>query len=336
MNRVYAKEKLIVDQEAKFKQDIKVLGTARINTDLRVDNEMRVDGTARFNGNVKFNNIELTSLSDTSTKVLIVTANGSVKKVELKSLGMVPDNLPIYCPPGDVLNPWWQSGLNKIFSPCPPVNVGIGTTTPNHKLHVIGRIYSNTGVLLGSAGGTTDALINGFAINNTQDLMQLGVKVGALTQTVKFRIQNKGSIQTSNSGSAPSLMMNNGTGHAAVIYANNGIKILQLEDNGMLRAREIKVDQNTWADYVFDKNYKLSSLKSVAKYINKNHHLPGVPTAKEIEADGLNLGDMQKIQMEKIEELYLHLIEMDEKMSVMETRMNELERENSELKKLSK
>jgi len=42
---------------------------------------------------------------------------------------------------------------------------------------------------------------------------------------------------------------------------------------------------------------------------------------------------MQKIQMEKIEELYLHLIEMDEKMSVMETRMNELEKENLELKK---
>jgi len=53
MNRVYAKEKRIVDQEAKFKQDIKVLGNARIYTDLRVDGELRVDGTAKLNGNVK-------------------------------------------------------------------------------------------------------------------------------------------------------------------------------------------------------------------------------------------------------------------------------------------
>jgi len=194
--------------------------------------------------------------------------------------------------------------------------VGIGTSTPDHKLHVVGRIYSNLGLLLGNTGGTTDALINVFAQNNTQDLIQLGVKIGSGVQTVSFKITNNGTVE----------LYNNGSDHSLIAYDDAGAKNLQLENTGLLRAREMRVDEDSWPDYVFDKNYKLPSLKSVAKYIDKNHHLPGVPTAHEIESDGLNLGDMQNIQMQKIEELYLHLIEM-------EKRISELETENEQLKK---
>ena len=163
--------------------------------------------------------------------------------------------------------------------------------------------------------------------------MQLGEKIGGLTQQVKFRIQNAGSIQMANTGSAASLTMFNGTGHAMVVYANGGNKIFQLQNNGLLRAREIKVDVDNWPDYVFDEGYNLPKLTSVAKFIKANQHLPGVPSAIETEANGLNLGDMQKIHMQKIEELTLYMIEMDEKMTAMEKRMNELEKENNNLKK---
>ena len=74
--------------------------------------------------------------------------------------------------------------------------------------------------------------------------------------------------------------------------------------------------------------FQFVKLKDVAKYIDENHHLPGVPSAAEIEADGLNLGDMQNIQMQKIEELTLYMIEM-------EKRIEALEMENEELKKLN-
>lgn len=65
-----------------------------------------------------------------------------------------------------------------------------------------------------------------------------------------------------------------------------------------------------WPDYVFAKNYKLRALDEVEAFIKKNNHLPGIPSAKKIEASGLSIGEMQKLQMEKIEELTLYIIEL--------------------------
>ncbi|HJS54991.1 MAG TPA: hypothetical protein VJ765_10615 [Chitinophagaceae bacterium] len=65
-----------------------------------------------------------------------------------------------------------------------------------------------------------------------------------------------------------------------------------------------------WPDYVFSNNYKLRSIKELENFINKNNHLPGIPSASEIESTGLSIGQMQKLQMEKIEELTLYIIEL--------------------------
>ncbi len=65
-----------------------------------------------------------------------------------------------------------------------------------------------------------------------------------------------------------------------------------------------------WPDYVFNKNYKLPGLNEVEDFINKYNHLPGIPAAKDLETNGLNIGEMQKLQMEKIEELTLYIIEL--------------------------
>jgi hypothetical protein len=70
-----------------------------------------------------------------------------------------------------------------------------------------------------------------------------------------------------------------------------------------------------WPDYVFKPNYRLSSLKDIKAYINQNHHLPDVPSAEQVAKDGLNLGDMNKITMQKVEELTLYLIEKDKQLN---------------------
>jgi hypothetical protein len=92
--------------------------------------------------------------------------------------------------------------------------------------------------------------------------------------------------------------------------------------DGMVRAREFKVTlDNPWPDYVFDNKYELMPLYKIENFIHLNKHLPGIPSAKEInENKGYELGEIQILLLEKIEELYLHVIR--------------LEKENNELKKI--
>jgi len=102
-----------------------------------------------------------------------------------------------------------------------------------------------------------------------------------------------------------------------------GRKILQLEENGLLRAREIKVDELNWPDYVFKKDYPLMPLNEVKSFIEIHGHLPNVPSAKEVQEDGVNLGEAAKTSMEKIEELTLYLIEINEKVENQEIVLSE-------------
>ncbi|MFM9908346.1 MAG: hypothetical protein ACKVOW_03300, partial [Chitinophagaceae bacterium] len=79
-----------------------------------------------------------------------------------------------------------------------------------------------------------------------------------------------------------------------------------------------------WPDYVFNKTYKLKPLNQVEKFIQKNHHLPNIPSAKEIEQKGIQLGDMQKRMMEKIEELTLYIIELNKKSELLQKELQKL------------
>lgn len=79
---------------------------------------------------------------------------------------------------------------------------------------------------------------------------------------------------------------------------------------GGILAEEIRV-ATTWADYVFEKDYQLPTLKEVEQHIAEKGHLINVPSAKEVEENGISLGEIAKIQQEKIEELTLYIIEQN-------------------------
>ena len=81
-----------------------------------------------------------------------------------------------------------------------------------------------------------------------------------------------------------------------------------------IRTEHVKVDlQTAWADYVFEADYHLKSLSEVEAYIEQNGHLPDVPSAEEVAANGIELGEMNKILLQKIEELTLYVIELEKK-----------------------
>ncbi|PXY39072.1 hypothetical protein DMB65_19535 [Flavobacterium cheongpyeongense] len=100
----------------------------------------------------------------------------------------------------------------------------------------------------------------------------------------------------------------------------DGSETYRLSVKGKVRAEEVKV-YNTWADYVFAKNYYLKPLTKVEEYIAQNGHLPNVPSAKEITEKGLELGEMAKIQQEKIEELTLYLIQQNKEMEELKSQV---------------
>lgn len=104
-----------------------------------------------------------------------------------------------------------------------------------------------------------------------------------------------------------------GVGSAASMPAGSLLAV-----DGKITCEEVlvKMSQN-WPDYVFADDYKLPDLKDVKSFIDKNKHLPGIPRAIDIEKEGLALGEVQRKMMEKIEELTLYVIKLQEEIGVL-------------------
>lgn len=96
------------------------------------------------------------------------------------------------------------------------------------------------------------------------------------------------------------------------INSSNTYPQYKLAVNGamVVTSATVKVYKN-WPDYVFHKDYSLPSLNNLKTYIDQNHHLPEIPTEAEVYKNGLNLGEMDKKLVKKVEELTLYLIEKD-------------------------
>ena len=94
---------------------------------------------------------------------------------------------------------------------------------------------------------------------------------------------------------------------------------------GLLMAKSLMVSAALWPDFVFEKDYKLTPLSEVEQFIAENQRLPNVPSASEIETDGVNVGEMNALLLQKIEELTLYIIEQEKQMKDLEKRFSEIE-----------
>jgi hypothetical protein len=95
--------------------------------------------------------------------------------------------------------------------------------------------------------------------------------------------------------------------------------------NGFIIAEELRIQNSTlWPDYVFDEKYKLKPLSDVSDFIQKNKHLPEVPSAKTVENEGIVMGEMQKTLLKKIEELTLYIIDQQKQIDKLNTKIETL------------
>lgn len=115
--------------------------------------------------------------------------------------------------------------------------------------------------------------------------------------------------------------------HSGNVYVADSLRIgttqassiYQLAVDGKMIAEELKIqDSGNWPDYVFAEDYNLMPLDEVEAHIQEKKHLPGIPSAADIEENGIEVGDMQKKMMEKIEELTLHVIELQKRIQELE------------------
>jgi hypothetical protein len=87
---------------------------------------------------------------------------------------------------------------------------------------------------------------------------------------------------------------------------------------GTIRAKELIVDSTGWADAVFRIGHKRTALADVESFIESNGHLPGIPSEQEVAKNGINVASVQAKLLEKIEELFLHQIEMEKRLRLLE------------------
>ncbi len=243
-------------------------------------------------------------------------------------------------------------------------NVGIGTFSPIYKLDVHGIIRSSTSVIkhtgtnkgwrLSTTNGGSDLLFRTDPAEGAPQtrvyLKQNGnVGIGTSDPTARLHI-----LGTDNNGTTATLKVSSGSQNMLIdgneIDGNNGIYLnhnnnknvilatgggrvgigtdsphsaYKLSVNGKIRAKEIVVESG-WADFVFEKNYKLMPLEEVEAYIYAHKHLPDVPSAKEVEENGVSVGEIEAKLLQKVEELTLYLIELKKENAALAQRVEQL------------
>lgn len=202
--------------------------------------------------------------------------------------------------------------------------VGINTSSPLQKLHVIdGNILiSRSQQSKGSSeyGSTNGSLYFGDVVSANQPYGKWGIEyVSSATDGFGLNFW-KPAVSGQTFGNYFLFLSDNGN-----VGINTNNPQARLAVNGDLLAREIRVSiaSTDWPDYVFSDQYNLISLDELELFIKEHGHLPDVPSAVDIEENGsVNLGELNVILLQKVEELTLRLIEMESRIKSL-TEINE-------------
>ncbi len=230
----------------------------------------------------------------------------------------------------------------------PNGNIGIGVIDPQAKLDVLGnvKISGNTTLTDDANLEVSGDLIISGSTNLTEEVnLEKGIKVkGNISSLGALNIQNE--INFSNVLNSQQVLVNKGVdfrlsnienSHFSVknafgsdaFYVKTDGKVgfgainpnnitEQVHVAGRIKATGFIADASSFPDYVFAKDYKLMPLKEVKNYTKENQHLPGMPSEKEVVNNGLDVNKVVTISVEKIEELYLHTINQEEKIKEQE------------------
>ncbi|MBX3162875.1 MAG: hypothetical protein KF900_00180 [Bacteroidetes bacterium] len=229
-----------------------------------------------------------------------------------------------------------KANNNRCVFVTPQGNIGIGSdndapTAPLDISSTATNAIATHFKIYGDAGGSVEATNNMNLYQNGEFVVSQGnisssSRVFA-THSTGFDIYNGIDFHVLNTANNDYVFkVESGTGKTIIgekTQTSGAHSNAWLTVNGKAVCREMIVTLNNWADYVFANNYKLQSLESLDNYIKQHGHLPNVPTAKDIEANGADLGELSRIQMEKIEELTLYVIELKKEVEALKKQVKD-------------
>ncbi len=250
------------------------------------------------------------------TTGLQLTASGTGDTPSEKSTYLVQHNDGFYIKSDGGYNFMNSLGTVNFMHISNDGKVGISTTSPTTKVEVNGGVFINAGSasidLFKLATTSTENLpvLKMGVDNNKRSNLSMGYwtlpqaenPMGYVEQAISFTAGSHSYI-------LGSLSLGKTTIGSSYLF----------DVNGKIRANEIVVN-TTGADFVFENDYKLQSLEELEIFIKENKHLPDIPTAKEVEENGVSLGEMQTKLLQKIEELTLYIIEQEKRIRELEGR----------------
>ncbi|MDX2188023.1 MAG: hypothetical protein SFV32_13900 [Opitutaceae bacterium] len=200
------------------------------------------------------------------------------------------------------------------FSIQPTGNVGIGVINPVTKLDVSGdlRLVSPVdGQAVKILARSDDFAQIAFYTNS-------GSRINSLIQT-----HSDGAISFVNSQPLSERLRISGDGRVGI---GTSTPTHKLTVNGSVRAKEVIVEAAGWPDYVFEEGYQRLSLSEIEKHLAEFRHLPGIPSSAEVAKKGVSIGEMQVKLLQKLEEMTLHMIDLQKQNDELRCEIEELKR----------
>ncbi len=199
----------------------------------------------------------------------------------------------------------------NIMNFTPQGNVGIGTEEPTQMLHVVnGNILISKTSSVGNRapGSTNGSLLFGSDIDNNTQYGNWGIEYmndASLGYGLNFW---QPSGQNQNVHNYRLFLADDGN---VGIGTSNPQEKLSVNGTVLAKAVRVNTDATYWPDYVFGSDYKMMTLAELENYVNEHRHLPGIPSATEVEEQGsLDLGAMNTLLLQKVEELTRYVIDL--------------------------
>jgi hypothetical protein len=196
-------------------------------------------------------------------------------------------------------------------------NVGIGTTLPSAKLNVYSGAPNALSVFESGTSGNS-----WITVKNSVGSLNAGLGSSPSTNGFGYVWSSGGNFMIGSDGSPTLSVIGMSNGNVGIGTTDPGS--FKLAVNGKTWSTEVQVAVNRPPDYVFEPTYDLKPLAEIETYIKENKHLPEVPSATEMEKNGVQLGEMNMLLLKKVEELTLYVIELKKRDEAQQKEIEQL------------